>query len=89
MRVEPSTSRSPRLVPSYTHDSSFMSLAEILDLDSPRKEAQVEQGKWGLVPSRLWEGEPRRDQRTPGPASLSRDWVETATFQTGIRASSG
>lgn len=50
-----------------------MSLAEILDLDSPRKEAQVEQGKWGLVPSRLGEGEPGRDQRTPGPTSLSTD----------------
>lgn len=53
-----------------------MSLAEILYLDSPRKEAQVEQGKWGLVPSRLGEGEPGRDQRTPGPTSLSTDWVK-------------
>lgn len=60
-----------------------MSLAEILNLDSPRKEAQVEQGKWGLVPSRLWEGKPRRDQRTPGPASLSRDWVRLLPLRQG------
>lgn len=64
--VEPRTPSSARTAPPYAHGSSFTSLAVSSDFDRPRKEIQVERGTWGLVPSRLWEGGPRRDQQTPG-----------------------
>lgn len=68
--VEPRTPSRDRTVLPYAHGSSFTSLAVRLDFDRPRKETRVEQGTWGLVPSRLWEGGPRRDQRTPGNGKL-------------------
>lgn len=39
------TPRSTRTAPPYVHHSSFTSLAMSPDFDSPRKEAQVDQGR--------------------------------------------